>query len=89
MTRLIFRITDEFCNPLPYATRVVTFELEGDADLIGENPFPLIGGQAALYIKARQQPSTVTVRAHTVGLPSATVSLEILSISDVEGYQFL
>lgn len=80
MTRLIFRITDDFGSPLPYATRVVTFELEGEADLIGENPFPLIGGQAALYIKARHQPGTVIVRAHAPGLPSTSVSLEIVSI---------
>jgi beta-galactosidase len=78
MTRLIFRITDEFGNPLPYATKVVTFELEGDADLIGENPFPLIGGQAALYIKARYQTGSVAVRAQASGLPSASVALTIV-----------
>jgi beta-galactosidase len=78
MTRLIFRITDEFGNPLPYATKVVTFELEGDADLIGENPFPLIGGQAALYVKARHQTGSVVVRAQASGLPGASVALEIV-----------
>ena len=80
MTRLIIRITDEFGNPLPYANKVVSFELKGDADLIGENPFPLIGGQAALYVKARHQAGTVIVRAHAAGLPSASVSLEIIPI---------
>ncbi len=87
MTRLICRITDEFSNPLPYATQVVTIVLDGEADLIGENPFPLIGGQAALYIKACHQPGTITVRAHTPGLPSASVSLEIISPPDIEGRQ--
>ncbi|MCB9423135.1 MAG: glycoside hydrolase family 2 protein [Ardenticatenaceae bacterium] len=85
MTRLVFRITDKFGNPLPYATKVVTFELEGDADLIGENPFPLIGGQAALYIKAHHQPGTVIIRAHVPGLPSTSAALEIISASDFEG----
>ena len=78
MTRLIFRITDQFGNPLPYATKVVTFELEGEAELIGENPFPLIGGQAALFVKARHQPGTVVVRACAPELPSASISLEII-----------
>ena len=82
MTRLIFRITDEFGNPLPYATKIVTFELEGNADLVGENPFPLIGGQAALYIKAQHQTGLVTVRAHTPGLPSASISLEIVPVEN-------
>lgn len=78
MTRLVFRITDQFGNPLPYATKVVTFDLEGEADLIGENPFPLIGGQAALYVKARHRPGSVVVRAHTAKLPEASTTLEIL-----------
>ena len=78
MTRLIFRIIDQFGNPLPYATKVVTFELEGEAELIGENPFPLIGGQAALFVKARHQTGTVVVRAHAPELPGASISLEIV-----------
>jgi len=79
MTRLIFCITDKFGNPLPYAIKVVNFELEGPADLIGENPFPLVGGQAALFIKARHQTGTVTVKANAPGLPDAAVSLKIVS----------
>lgn len=78
MTRLSFQITDEYGNPLPYATKVVSFELDGDADLVGENPFPLIGGQAALYIKSRFKPGTVTITAHAAGLPSAALSLKII-----------
>jgi beta-galactosidase len=80
MTRLIIRITDMFGNPLPYATKVVTFELKGDADLVGENPFPLIGGQAALYVKAHHQAGTVLVTAQASGLPSKSVSIEIVPV---------
>jgi beta-galactosidase len=79
MTRLIFRLTDPYGNPLPYATKVVNFEIDGPADLIGENPFPLIGGQAALYVKASHQAGIVTVHAHVSGFTSASVSLEIIS----------
>ena len=79
MTRLVFRITDAYGNPLPYATKVVQFKLEGPADLIGKNPFPLIGGQAALYIKARHQTGTVKVQAHTSDLPDASVSLKLVA----------
>jgi beta-galactosidase len=78
ITRLVFRITDEYGNPLPYAVKILEFELEGEAELIGENPFPLIGGQAALYVKARHQQGTVTVRANANGLPSAAVSISII-----------
>ncbi len=88
MTRLIFRVTDEFCNPLPYATKMVTFELEGEAELIGENPFPLVGGQAALYIKASHQPGTVSVHAHAPELPSSSVTLQLVPTPDATGRQF-
>jgi hypothetical protein len=72
-------VTDEFGNPLPYATRVVTFELAGEAELIGENPFPLIGGQAALYVKAGHQPGPVTIRAHTPGLAAVSTTIELVT----------
>jgi len=78
MTRLIFRITDEFGNPSPYATTIVEFELIGEAELIGDNPFLLIGGQGALFVKARHQEGTVTIRAHAKGLPEVSVSIDII-----------
>jgi beta-galactosidase len=78
MTRLIFRITDSYGNPLPYATKVVHFEMNGPAELVGENPFPLVGGQAALYIKAQHQTGVVTVHAMAPGLPEASIKLKIV-----------
>ena len=62
MTRLVFKITDKYGNRLPYAIQPVHFELlEGDAELIGENPFALVGGQAALFLRAGRNPGTVRV----------------------------
>jgi beta-galactosidase len=78
MTRLIFRITDEFGNTAPYSSKIVEFKAEGEADLIGDNPFPLIGGQAALYIKARHRIGRVKIFASAAGLPDASTTLEIL-----------
>jgi beta-galactosidase len=67
MTRIAFKLADKYGNRLPFSNAVIGFELEGDADLIGENPFPLVGGQAALYLKARRTPGAVTVRARVLG----------------------
>ncbi|NDJ76629.1 MAG: glycoside hydrolase family 2 protein [Chloroflexi bacterium] len=77
MTRLVFRIVDRYGNRLPYTNQVVSFEIDGPADLIGENPFALIGGQAALFVKAQHQPGRVTVRASTPRLQPASVTLTI------------
>lgn len=77
MTRVIFKIVDKYGNVLPYAVAVVTLDAEGPADLIGDTTFPLIGGQAALYLRSRHEPGEVIVRATTPRLPpvQATVTL--------------
>nr|MBA3874426.1 glycoside hydrolase family 2 protein [Anaerolineae bacterium] len=50
MTRLVFKIVDRFGNRLPYAIKVIDFEIDGPAELIGDTPFPLVGGQAAFFV---------------------------------------
>ncbi len=75
MTRLVFKIVDKYGNRLPFAVSVVNFEIDGPGELIGDNPFPLVGGQAALYIKASKQPGVITVRASTPRLAPAEVRI--------------
>jgi beta-galactosidase len=77
MTRLVFRIVDRYGNRLPFATQVVSFEIDGPADLIGENPFALVGGQAALYLRARRESGIVTIRARSPRLPEAVATIEL------------
>ncbi|HEX2907618.1 MAG TPA: glycoside hydrolase family 2 TIM barrel-domain containing protein [Phototrophicaceae bacterium] len=77
MTRLVFKIVDEYGNRLPYTNQVVSFELEGPAELIGENPFALMGGQAALYVKAKREAGTVTIRATTPRLELAVATIQM------------
>lgn len=80
MTRVAFRIVDRFGNRLPYTNQVVTLEVEGPADLIGENPFALAGGQAAVYLRARREPGEVRIRATTPRLPPAEVTIRLRGI---------
>jgi beta-galactosidase len=81
MTRLVVKITDRYGNILPYAVYVIHIELEGNAVLVGENPLPLIGGQAALYVKAGQAKGTITITARAPDLPPASVTLTIVEPS--------
>jgi len=62
-TRIVPRVEDEHGNIRPFAADAISFKLEGPADLIGDNPFGLIGGTGAIWIRAQQQPGTVTLRA--------------------------
>lgn len=78
MTRLVFKITDNYGNRLPYAIQPVHFELlEGDAQLIGDNPFALVGGQAAMFLRAGRNPGTVRIKASTPRLESVEITVEL------------
>jgi len=78
MTRVVFKITDQYGNRQPYAIKVVSFEIDGPADLIGDNPFPLVGGQAALYVRARHERGTVTIRARAERLAEVVATIELV-----------
>jgi len=62
-TRVVLRVTDEFGNIRPYAGDPIVLTLEGPADLIGDNPFGLVGGTGAVWIRARQEAGIVQLTA--------------------------
>ena len=74
---LLGQIVDRYGNRLPYANQPVSLELDGPADLIGENPFAVMGGQGAVYVRARHEPGLVTVRAVTPRLKAQSVTITI------------
>lgn len=77
MTRLVFRIADKYGNRLPFSFAVVSFEIDGPGELVGDIPFPLVGGQAAVYLRAGKQAGIVTVRASAPHLAPAEVQVTI------------
>lgn len=76
-TRIVFRVTDEFGAIRPYANDPLVFRVEGPGELIGDNPFSLIGGTGAVWIRAREQPGTVRLTATHPRLGSQSVTLEL------------
>lgn len=76
-TRIVLRVTDEFGNIRPFANDAVKFELEGPADIIGDNPFSLIGGTGAIWIRAKEQAGTVRLKATHPYLGSQQVEFAI------------
>ena len=62
-TRVVLRCADEFGRVRPFADDAIAFELEGPAVIVGDNPFPLIGGTGAIWIRAGQQSGSVRLRA--------------------------
>jgi beta-galactosidase len=76
-TRVVLRVTDEYDAIRPFASDAISFELTGPAQLIGDNPFSLIGGTGAVWIRAGEQPGTVRLIARHPYLGAKSVEVEI------------
>ena len=77
VTRVVLRVTDEYDAIRPFAADPIRFELTGPAELIGDNPFTLVGGTGAVWIRAGEQPGTVRLTAHHPYLGAQHVELEL------------
>ena len=53
-TRVVIRVTDEFGATRPFAADAIRFELEGPAELIGDNPFGLVRRRGG-YLDSRER----------------------------------
>lgn len=76
-TRVVMRVTDEFDAIRPYANDAITLTLEGPAELIGDNPFALFGGQGAVWVRAREQAGTARLTAKHPRLGTQTVEIAL------------
>ena len=76
-TRVVLRVTDEFGAIRPFANDAVKLVVEGPAVIIGDNPFALIGGTGAIWIRAKEQPGTVTLTATHPQLGTQQLRFEI------------
>jgi beta-galactosidase len=76
-TRVVFRVTDEFGAIRPYANDPIKLSLEGPAEIIGDNPFGLIGGTGAVWIRAKEEAGTVRLTAKHPRLGSQAITLSV------------
>jgi len=51
-TRVVLRVTDEFGAIRPFAADAIRLQISGPAEIVGDNPFTLVGGQGAIWIRA-------------------------------------
>ncbi len=73
-TRVVLRAADEFGKVRPFANDAIRFELEGSAQIVGDNPFALVGGTGAIWIRAGEHAGSVRLRAtHPVLGPKEVV----------------
>jgi beta-galactosidase len=80
-TRVVLRVTDEFGAIRPFANDAIKLKLEGPAEILGDNPFALIGGTGAVWIRAKEQPGTVSLTATHPVLGTQQVHFELVSVA--------
>ena len=76
-TRVVLRVTDEFDAIRPFANDSIKLEIEGPAEIIGDNPFSLIGGTGAIWIRAKEQAGKVRLIATHPVLGKQEVSIDV------------
>jgi beta-galactosidase len=80
-TRVVMRVTDEFGAIRPFANDAVKFEVEGPGELIGDNPFALIGGTGAVWVRAKQESGTARVTAIHPQLGTQQIEIAVSAVA--------
>src|SRR3954469_4693454 len=76
-TRVVLRVTDEFGAIRPFADDPITFQVDGPAEMIGDNPFSLVGGTGAIWMRAKEERGTVRLTATHPRLGAQRLDLRI------------
>ena len=62
-TRVVLAVTDEYGAILPFAGDAVELTITGPGRILGDNPFALVGGTGAIWIRATEQAGTIRLVA--------------------------
>ena len=62
-TRVVLRVTDEFGVIRSLANDAIQLKVEGPAEIIGDNPFALVGGTGAVWLRAKEEAGSVRLTA--------------------------
>lgn len=76
-TRVWFMVTDEYGNRRNFAVGAIVLELTGPGEIIGDSPFPLIGGCGAVWVRTLVGEGTITLTAAHPILGTRHVRIEV------------
>ena len=80
MTRVVFRVADEFGNTRPFAHAAIELAID-NGDIIGDNPFALVGGVGAVWIRSKETADTIRLTAKHPRLGSKLVEIKARAVS--------
>ena len=78
-TRVVLRVTDEFGAIRSLANDAIRLEIEGPGEIIGDNPFALVGGTGAVWVRAKEEAGRVRLTAAHPVLGKRMVEIEVVA----------
>lgn len=76
-TRVWFMVTDEFGNHRNFALGSIRFEIEGPGEIIGDNPFALVGGCGAIWIRSKIGTGPIHLKAVHPWLGTQELTIDV------------
>lgn len=77
MTRVTFKVADEFGNVRPFAQAAIVFSIEGAGEIVGDNPFALVGGVGSIWVKTKETGGTIRLHARHPRLGTKTIEIKV------------
>jgi len=77
VTRVVLRAADEYGNTQQFASGAIRLTIEGPGEIVGENPFGLVAGAGAIWIRTKQGAGTVTLIARHQYLPAKEIKIAV------------
>jgi beta-galactosidase len=76
-TRVLLRVTDQYGNTQQFSSGSVSLAIEGPGEIIGENPFGLVGGAGAVWIKTKAESGVIHLTAKHQYLPAQKIQISV------------
>lgn len=71
-------VLDENRNVVHHSNTTITFSLEGDGELVGQNPIDAEAGIATILLQAGTTPGELTIHADSGQLQKTSITIEVL-----------
>ena len=76
-TRVVLRVTNEHGGARPFSTGAIALRLEGPGEIIGENPFSLVGGVGAVWVRSKEAAGTIRLHARHPYVGEKTIEIRV------------
>jgi beta-galactosidase len=79
-TRVVLAVMDSGGNYRPFASGAISLSIAGPGEIVGENPFSIVGGAGAVWVKTKEGAGTIRLEAHHQYLGKKTVEIRVRAV---------